>query len=94
MKLKPLNGNIIVQVESMGEKQTPGGIFIPGNVREDEHAHGKVVEVGTGHPLESGGVRAMSVTQGETVLFQRNRATKIADDTYLLSEDSVLAVFA
>ena len=92
MKLKPLNGNIIVKVESVGEKQTPGGIFIPGNVREDDHTRGKVIEVGNGHPLESGGVRSMAVTQGETVLFPRSRATKVAEDMYLLSEDSVLAV--
>ncbi len=93
MKLKPLQDRILVKrVEE--EKTTKGGIIIPDTAKE-KPAEGKVVAVGAGKVGDDGKRIALSVKDGDRVLFGKYSGTevKIEGEEYLIMrEDDVLGV--
>ncbi len=93
MKIRPLHDRVVIKrVEE--ERLSAGGIVIPDSATEKPD-RGVVVSVGTGKIAENGDVRAMSLKQGDTVLFGKYSGTAVKlDDTELLimSEDDVIAV--
>jgi chaperonin GroES len=94
MDMKPLADRIIVQrVEA--EEKTKGGIVLPDTAKEKPQ-QGKVVAVGPGKMLESGERSALTVKEGDTVLFSSYSGNEVTIDgeAYLIMrEDDVLAVF-
>ncbi|RLA64719.1 MAG: co-chaperone GroES [Epsilonproteobacteria bacterium] len=93
MQVRPLQDRVLVQrVEE--ENKTAGGIIIPDNHTE-KPAQGTVVAVGTGYRLNDGGVRALDVKAGDTVIFGKYAGSevKVEGAEYLImKEDDLLGV--
>lgn len=67
MRLEPLNDRVTVRRHEE-EKQTPGGIVLPGSATEKPNA-GVVVEVGPGRLLDDGSYHPPQVKKGDKVVF-------------------------
>ena len=95
INFKPLQDRILVErLES--EQKTAGGIVIPDNAKE-KPIEGKVVAVGPGKPLENGEIRALSVKQGDKVLFGKYSGTEIkleGQEYLVMREDDILGTIA
>ncbi len=93
MKVKPLHDRILVQrIEE--EERTKSGIIIPDTAKE-KPIMGKVIAVGDGRILENGQKVALSVKEGDKILFGKYAGTevKIEGGEYLIMrEDDVLAI--
>jgi chaperonin GroES len=93
MKIKPLQDRVIVKrVEP--EDEVRGGIVIPDTAKEKPQ-EGEIVAVGDGKVLDSGQKVAMSVKEGDRILFGKYSGTdiKIDDEEYLIMrEDEVLGI--
>ena len=93
INLKPLHDRIIVQ-RLEAESKTAGGIIIPDSAKE-KPIEGKVVAVGEGS-LDSNSKRiALTVQEGDVVLFAKWGGTEIKVDgvEYLIMKESdVLAI--
>ena len=94
MNIRPLHDRVIVKrVEE--EKTSPGGIVIPDSATE-KPIQGEVIAVGTGKPLDSGELRALSVSVGDQVVFGRyadsNTINIDGEDLIILSEGDIYGV--
>jgi chaperonin GroES len=93
INLKPLHDRIIVK-RLEAESKTAGGIIIPDSAKE-KPIEGKVVAVGEG-AIDSNGKRvALTVNEGDIVLFAKWGGTEIKVDgvEYLIMKESdVLAI--
>ncbi len=93
IKVRPLHDRIIVQ-RLEEEEQQVGGIIIPDTAKEKPQ-QGKVVAVGKGKVKEDGGILAMDVKDGDTILFGKYSGQEIkldGDDYLIMREDEVLGV--
>ena len=93
MKIKPLSDRILVKRIDT-EEQVRGGIVIPDTAKEKPQ-EGEVVAVGDGKTLDSGTTVAMTVKEGDRILFGKYSGTevKLDDEDYLIMrEDEVLGV--
>ena len=94
MKLRPLQDRILIKRVETQEEEIRGGIVIPDTAKEKPQ-EGKVVAVGDGKVLDSGQKVAMSVKEGDRILFGKYAGTeiKLDDEEYLiLREDEVLGI--
>ncbi|GAB6175346.1 co-chaperone GroES [Desulfobaculum senezii] len=93
MKLKPLNDRVLVKrLES--EEVSAGGIIIPDTAKE-KPMRGEIVAAGPGKTDESGKTIAMSVKEGDMVLFNKYAGTEIKIDGkehLVMREDDILAI--
>lgn len=93
MKLKPLNDRVLVKrMES--EEKTVGGLYIPDTAKE-KPAKGEVVAVGPGKTADDGKVIAMTVKEGDQVLFNKYAGTEVKLDGVehlVMREDDILAI--
>jgi len=93
MKIRPLHDRVVVRrVE--GEQQTASGLFIPDTAQEKQ-ARGEVVVAGPGRTNDKGDVRALTVTDGDQILFSKYSGTEIkldGEELIILREDDILAV--
>ncbi len=92
MQLVPLADRIIVKATA-GDEVTASGIVLPDTAKEKPQ-EGLVVAVGPGRLTNDGTRVAMSVTQGDRVLFTRYAGTDVKHDgtEYLiLRETDILA---
>ena len=93
MKLRPLQGRILVQrVEE--EAKTRGGIIIPDSAKE-KPIEGKVVSVGKGKIGDDGKRIALEIKKDDKILFSKYGGTdiKIEGEEYLIMrEDDVLGI--
>ncbi len=94
MKLRPLHDRVVIR-RSEEEKKTAGGIVLPGSAAGKAN-NGEVLAVGTGHVLENGEVRALSVKVGDKVVFgpySGSNTVKVdGEDLLIMSENEILAV--
>lgn len=93
MKLKPLNDRVLVKRLEMEEK-TAGGIYIPDSAKE-KPMKGEVVAVGPGKLDDAGERVAMTVKEGDLVLFAKYAGTEVSvdgDETLVMREDDILAI--
>lgn len=93
MKLKPLNDRVLVKRLEV-EEMTAGGIIIPDSAKE-KPMKGEVVAAGPGKLDDSGKRVAMTVKDGDTVLFAKYAGTEIKIDGVehlVMREDDILAV--
>lgn len=91
--LKPLADRILVQPLE-AEETTASGIVLPDTAKEKPQ-QGKVIAVGPGRIKENGERLAMSVEEGQTVLFARYAGTEIkleGNDYLIMNESEVLAI--
>ena len=94
MKLRPLHDRVVIR-RSEEEKKTAGGIVLPGSAAEKANS-GEILAVGTGRVLENGEVRALSVKEGDKVVFGpysgSNTVKGDGEDLLVMSENEILAV--
>ena len=91
--IKPLGDKVLVEPSTSGE-MTAGGIALPDTVKERPQ-EGKVIAVGPGRTLDSGEKVALTVHEGDIVIYSKYGGTEIKVDgkEYLiLDESSLLAV--
>lgn len=92
--IQPLHDKVVIQRLEDKEEQVRGGIIIPDTAKE-KPLQGKVIAVGKGKVLSDGRRRAMSVAEGNRILFTKyaGNEVKMNDQEYLiLSEDEILAI--
>lgn len=94
MSLRPLHDRVVVKrIEE--EALSAGGIVIPDNAKEKANK-GTVIAVGNGKTLDNGEVRAVSVNEGDVVLFGQYAGQEVKVDgekLLILKEDEIFAVF-
>ena len=95
MAFTPLHDRVLIRrVES--EEKTKGGLIIPDNAKE-KPAEGEVVSVGEGARKDSGELIAMTVKQGDRVLFPKwsgNEVTLDGEELLIMKESDILGVMA
>lgn len=92
MTLNPLDDRVVVKPLE-AEETTAGGIVLPDSAKEKPQ-RGKVVAVGPGRLLESGERSAVSVSEGDEVLFGKYGGTDIevdGEEVKILREGDILA---
>lgn len=93
MSLKPLNDRVLVKrVES--EEKTAGGLYIPDTAKE-KPSRGEVIAVGSGKHAEDGKLIAMTVKNGDMVLFNKYAGTEVkldGEEHLVMREDDILAI--
>ena len=94
MKLKPLHDKVLVK-RTDEEQTTPGGIVLPGSATE-KPSQGEVIAVGPGKTLDNGEAQAVSVNEGDLVVFGQyagSNTVKIdGDELVILNEQDILGV--
>lgn len=93
MKLKPLHDRVLIRRVEEGDR-SPGGIVIPDNAK-DKPQRGEVVAVGPGESLDSGQVRALAVSTGDSVLFGKFAGSEVTidgEELVVLKESDILAI--
>jgi chaperonin GroES len=92
-KLKPLADRVLIEEVEEKAGKTDSGIYIPDSAKEDRGAkRGTVVAVGAGR-YEDGDLIPMSVSVGDTVLFQWGDKISLEGKEYFLARESeIIAV--
>ena len=75
--LKPLGDRVVLKAEE--EEKTVGGIVLASNAK-DKPTTGKVIAVGAGRTLDNGQVVAVSVKEGDKVLFDKYAGREVEYD--------------
>ncbi|MBM7068703.1 co-chaperone GroES [Actibacterium sp. 188UL27-1] len=93
MAFKPLHDRVLVRrVES--EEKTAGGLIIPDSAKE-KPAEGEVIAAGEGARKDSGELVAMSVKEGDKILFGKWSGTEVSldgEDLLIMKESDILGV--
>lgn len=93
MKLKPLHDRVLIK-RLEEEVVTKGGIIIPDSAKE-KPIKGTIVAVGPGKTGEDGKPVALTVKEGDVVLYSKYAGTEIKIDNeehLVLREDDILAI--
>ena len=94
MNIRPLHDRVVIR-RMEEETKTAGGIVLPGTAAEKPN-QGEIVAVGTGKPLDSGEVRAMSVSVGNKVVFGQysgsNTIKVDGEELLIMNESEILGV--
>mgnify|MGYP000745682289 CR=1 FL=1 len=93
MTFKPLHDRVLVRrVES--EAKTAGGLIIPDSAKE-KPAEGMIVACGEGARKDSGELIAMSVKEGDKVLFGKWSGTEVTlngEELLIMKESDILGI--
>lgn len=92
MKLRPLDDRVVIEPLEAEEK-TAGGIVLPDTAKEKPQ-RGRVVAVGTGKLLDDGTRAALTVAQGDEVLFGKYSGSDVKVDGVeykIMRESDILA---
>lgn len=93
MNIRPLHDRVLVR-RMEEERTSAGGIIIPDNATEKPN-RGEIIAAGNGKITDSGDVRAMDVSVGDTVLFGQYAGTTVkveGEELLMMKEDDILAV--
>lgn len=93
MGVRPLGEKLLVKRVEV-ESKTRGGIVLPDTAKE-KPTEGKVVALGEGRLLKSGGRAGFQVKKGDKVIFNSYGGTEVkfdGEEYLLMSEDDILAV--
>ncbi len=95
MKIRPLHDRVIVKrIEE--EQVSRGGIIIPDTAKE-KPIKGKVIAAGPGRRMDNGELRALTVKEGDVVLFSKYGGTDVkinGEDHLIMREDDILGILA
>jgi chaperonin GroES len=93
MRVRPLDDRVLVKpIEA--EDKTAGGIVLPDTAKEKSQ-RGRVVEVGNGKLLDTGGRAPLGVKKGDTIVFGKYAGTEIkieGQQHQIMREHEILAV--
>ncbi len=90
--IKPLSDRVVVKAQD-AEEQTASGLFIPDSAKEKPQ-RGTIVAVGPGR-IENGAKIAMTVSEGDTVLYGKYSGTEITlggDDYMIMRESDIFGI--
>ncbi len=92
-RITPLGDRVLVQEIKEKAGQTDSGIYIPENAKDDRGAKkGKVIAVGKGRH-DDGILVPMSVSVGDTVLFQWGETLVLeGEEYYIVREGEISAI--
>ena len=94
MALKPLHDRVLVRrVES---DETSGGLIIPESAKE-KPAEGIIVAAGEGARKDSGELIAMSVSEGDKILFGKWSGTEVTidgEELLIMKESDILGTLS
>jgi len=94
MKFRPLGDRVLVK-RTDEEQTSEGGIVLPGSAAE-KPSQGEVISVGPGKALDSGELQAISVKEGDLIVFGQyagSNTVKIdGDELVVLNEQDILGV--
>ena len=93
MNVKPLADRVLVRPLEAEEK-TAGGIIIPDNAKEKPQK-GEIVAVGEGKISDSGQKIAMSLKNGDKILYGKYSGTEVSIDgkeCLIMRESDVMAI--
>ena len=93
MAFRPLHDRVVVR-RVAEEQKSKGGIIIPDTAQE-KPTEGEIVAVGPGARNEEGDVVALTVQQGDRVLFGKWSGTEVrldGEDLLIMRESDVMAV--
>ena len=93
-KIVPLGDKVVLKRQE-AESTTAGGIVLPDSA-QDKPQRGEVVAIGDGHVRSDGTRVALTVKEGDRVIFSSYAGDdiKIGDEEYLLLRESdILAVY-
>ena len=95
MALKPLHDRVLVRrVES--DEKTSGGLIIPESAKETP-AEGVIVAAGEGARKDSGELIAMSVSEGDKILFGKWSGTEVTidgEELLIMKESDILGTLS
>ena len=95
MALKPLHDRVLVRrVES--DEKTSGGLIIPESAKE-KPAEGIIVAAGEGARKDSGALIAMSVSEGDKILFGKWSGTEVTidgEELLIMKESDILGTLS
>lgn len=94
IRIVPLGDKVVLRRQA-AESTTAGGIVLPDSAK-DKPQRGEVVAVGDGHVKKDGTRVALTVKEGDRVIFSSYAGDeiKINDDEFLLLRESdILATF-
>lgn len=94
MKIIPLGDRVVLK-RAEAESTTAGGIVLPDSAK-DKPQRGEVVAVGDGHINDKGERVALTVREGDRVIFSSYAGDEISvgdEDYLLLRESDILATF-
>ena len=95
MALKPLHDRVLVRrVES--DEKTSGGLIIPKSAKE-KPAEGIIVAAGEGARKDSGELIAMSVSEGDKILFGKWSGTEVTidgEELLIMKESDILGTLS
>lgn len=93
MHFRPLHDRVLVRrIEA--EEKTAGGIIIPDTAKEKPQ-EGEVVAVGAGARNEAGETVALTVKEGDRILFGKWSGTEVkidGEDLLIMKESDILGV--
>ena len=86
--IRPTSDRVVVR-RIQPDSETPGGIFLPSEIREMQ-PRGVVVATGPGKLLDDGSHATMEVQEGDTVVFSPYSTTevRIEDDILVVMRES------
>ncbi len=94
MKFRPLADRVLVR-RTDEEQTTEGGIVLPGSAAE-KPSQGEVIAVGPGKTMDNGDLQAVSVSEGDLVVFGQyagsNTVKVDGDELVILNEQDILGV--
>ena len=94
MKFRPLGDRVLVR-RTDEEQTSEGGIVLPGSAAE-KPSQGEVIAVGPGKSLENGELQAVTVKEGDLVVFGQyagsNTVKVDGDELVVLNEQDILGV--
>ena len=95
MALKPLHDRVLARrVES--DEKTSGGLIIPESAKE-KPAEGIIVAAGEGARKDSGELIAMSVSEGDKILFGKWSGTEVTidgEELLIMKESDILGTLS
>lgn len=94
MDIHLLGDNVLIQ-QSEAEPTSDGGLILPDLAKKNPPPLGTVIAVGEGRKLKSGRVVPLSISIGDTIVFEPTKGTnvKIGNEMYqIFKEDHILAV--
>jgi len=89
---KPLGDRVLVR-PNQTENKTKGGIIIADSITMNQKVYGEVVSVGTGIFSQSGERIPMTVSVGDTVMYEKSQAVnkiEIGDEEFVLFNEHQL----
>ncbi len=93
MNIRPLYDRVVVR-RLEEESKTSGGIVLPDSAAE-KPSQGEVLAVGPGKLLDSGDIRALDVSVGDTIVFGQYGGSTVkvdGDELLILNESEIFGV--